>query len=156
MELGLAGRVALVCGSTKGLGRAVAKALAQEGARVAVNGRHQDSVERVAQQLEAETSRTVVPLVADVGTPAEAEGMVERVARELGRLDILFCNASGPPAAPFSHLTGDAFQRAVELNLLSTVHLARAAVPVMRKVQWGRIIDRKSTRLNSSHLVISY
>src|SRR5439155_25013629 len=107
---------------------------------VAVNGRHQDSVERVAQQLEAETSRTVVPLVADVGTPAEAEGMVERVARELGRLDILFCNASGPPAAPFSHLTGDAFQRAVELNLLSTVHLARAAVPVMRKVQWGRII----------------
>src|SRR3989449_752187 len=140
MELGLAGRVALVCGSTKGLGRAVAKALAQEGARVAVNGRHQDSVERVAQQLEAETSRTVVPLVADVGTPAEAEGMVERVARELGRLDILFCNASGPPAAPFSHQTADAFQRAVEVNLLSTVHLARAAVPVMRKVQWGRII----------------
>src|SRR5207244_9100740 len=106
MELGLAGRVALVCGSTKGLGRAVAKALAQEGARVAVNGRHQDSVERVAQQLEAETSRTVVPLVADVGTPAEAEGMVERVARELGRLDIL--------------------------------------------------LDRKSTRLNSSHQIISY
>src|SRR3989442_3443608 len=105
MELGLAGRVALVCGSTKGLGRAVAKALAQEGARVAINGRHQDSVERVAQQLEAETSRTVVPLVADVGTPAEAEGMVERLARELGRLDIPFCNASGPPAAPFSHPT---------------------------------------------------
>src|SRR2546426_879299 len=140
MDLGLAGRVALVCGSTKGLGRAVAKALAQEGARVATNGRHQDSVERVAQQLEAETTRTVVPLVADVGIPAEAEGMVERVARELGRLDILFCNASGPPAAPFSHQTGDAFHRAVELNLLSTVHLARAAVPVMRKVQWGRII----------------
>src|SRR5213596_3429690 len=140
MDLGLAGRVALVCGSTKGLGRAVAKALAQEGARVAINGRHQDSVERVAQQLEAETTRTVVPLVADVGIPAEAEGMVERFARELGRLDILFCNASGPPAAPFSHQTGDAFHRAVELNLLSTVHLARAAVPIMRKLQWGRII----------------
>src|SRR5713226_2452183 len=140
MDLGLAGRVALVCGSTKGLGRAVAKALAQEGARVAVNGRHQDSVERVAQQLEAETSRTVVPLVADVGIPAEAEGMVERVARELGRLDVLFCNASGPPAAPFSQQTGEAFHRAVELNLLSTVHLARAAVPIMRKVQWGRVI----------------
>src|SRR2546428_3679459 len=122
MDLGLAGRVALVCGSTKGLGRAVAKALAQEGARVAINGRHQDSVERVAQQLEAETTRTVVPLVADVGIPAEAEGMVERVARELGRLDILFCNASGPPAAPFSHQTGDAFHRAVELNLRSEEH----------------------------------
>src|SRR2546429_1171078 len=140
MALGLAGRVALVCGSTKGLGRAVAKALAQEGARVAINGRHRAPVERVAQQLGAETTGPVVRLGGDVGTPAEAEGMVERVARELGRLDILFCNASGPPAAPFSHQTGDAFHRAVELNLLSTVHLARAAVPVMRKVQWGRII----------------
>src|SRR2546428_13252445 len=125
MDLGLAGRVALVCGSTKGLGRAVAKALAQEGARVAINGRHQDSVERVAQQLEAETTRTVVPLVADVGIPAAAEGMVERVARELGRLHILFCNASGPPAAPLRPQTGDAFHRALALTLLSTLHHAR-------------------------------
>src|SRR2546427_559364 len=140
MDLGLAGRVALVCGSTKGLGRAVAKALAQEGARVAINGRHQDSVERGAQRRGPETTGTVVRWVGASGTPAEAEGRVERVARELGRLDILFCTASGPPAAPFSHQTGDAFHRAVELNLLSTVHLARAAVPVMRKVQWGRII----------------
>src|SRR5438034_11248813 len=140
MDLGLAGRVALVCGSTKGLGHAVAKALAQEGARVAINGRHQDSVERVAQQLEAETTRSVMPLVADVGIPAEAEGMVERLARDVGRRHTVCGNASGPPAAPFSHQTGDAFHRAVELNLLSTVHLARAAVPVMRKVQWGRII----------------
>lgn len=140
MDLGLAGRVALVCGSTKGLGRAVAKALAQEGARVGVNGRHQDSVERVAQQLASETAQTVVPFIADVGVPAQAEGMVERVARELGRLDILFCNASGPPSAPFSHQSGEAFHRAVELNLLSTIHLARAAVPIMKKLQWGRIL----------------
>src|SRR5213080_2385119 len=140
MDLGLAGRVALVCGSTKGLGRAVAKALAQEGARVAVNGRHEDSVNRVALQLTSETGQTVLPFVADVGVPAQAQGLVERVHRELGRLDVLFCNASGPPAAPFSHQTGEAFQRAVELNLLSAVHLARAAVPIMRKLQWGRII----------------
>jgi len=140
MDLGLAGRVALVCGSTKGLGRAVAKVLAQEGARVAINGRHEDSVDRVAQQLTSETAQTVVPFVADVGVPAQAEGLVERVHHELGRLDVLFCNASGPPAAPFSHQTADAFHRAVELNLLSTVHLSRAAVPIMRKLQWGRIV----------------
>jgi len=71
---------------------------------------------------------------------AEAEGLVERVHRELGRLDVLFCNAGGPPAAPFSQQTGDTFHRAIELNLLSTIHLARAAVPIMRKLQWGRII----------------
>jgi 3-oxoacyl-[acyl-carrier protein] reductase len=58
----------------------------------------------------------------------------------LGRLDVLFCNAGGPPAAPFSQQTGETFQRALELNLLSAVHLARAAVPIMRKLHWGRII----------------
>ncbi len=140
MDLGLAVRVALVCGSTKGLGRAVAKALAQEGARVAVNGRHEDSVERAAEQLAAETGQTVVPFVADVGIPAQAEGLVERVHRELGRLDVLLCNASGPPAAPFSQQTAETFHRAVELNLLSTIHLSRSAVPIMRKLQWGRIV----------------
>src|SRR5213083_1288974 len=140
MDLGLAGRVALVCGSTKGLGRAVAKALAHEGARVAINGRHEDSVEHAAQQLSSESAQAVMPFVADVGDPAQAEGLVERVHHQMGRLDVLFCNASGPPAAPFTHQPAEAFHRAVELNLLSTVHLARAAVPIMRKLQWGRII----------------
>src|SRR5437867_7145295 len=140
MDLGLAGRVALVCGSTKGLGRAVAKTLAHAGARVAVNGRHEDAVDQVAQQLTSETRQTVVPFVADVGLPVQAQGLVERVHHEMGRLDVLFCNASGPPAAPFSHQTAEAFHRAVELNLLSAIHLARASVPIMRKLQWGRII----------------
>jgi 3-oxoacyl-[acyl-carrier protein] reductase len=140
MDLGLAGRVALVCGSTQGLGRAVAKALAQEGARVGVNGRHEDAVARAAAQLGAETGQPVVPFAADVAEPAAAEAVVARVHRELGRLDVLFCNAGGPPAAPFSDQTAETFQRAIELNLLSTVHLARAAVPLMRKLEWGRII----------------
>src|SRR5436305_3972942 len=140
MDLGLAGRVALVCGSTKGLGRAVARALAQEGAPVAINGRHEDSVERVAQQLSSEAAQAVLPFVADVGDSAQAEGLVERVHHEMGRLDVLFCNASGPPAAPFSNQRGEAVQRALELNLLSVVHPCRAAVPLMRKLQWGRIV----------------
>ena len=140
MDLGLAGRVALVCGSTQGLGRAVAKALAQEGARVAVNGRHQDSVERVARQLAGETGQDVLPLAADVGDPAQATDLVGRVHHELGRLDVLFCNAGGPPAAPFRDQTAEAFRQAIELNLLSAVHLARAALPLMRKRAWGRII----------------
>src|SRR5213078_4204177 len=140
MDLGLAGRVALVCGSTQGLGRAVAKILAHEGARVAVNGRHADVVQRAADQLTSETGQPVTPFAADVGVPAQAEGLVERVHHELGRLDVVFCNASGPPAAPFSHQSAEAFHRAVELNLLSVVHLCRAAVPLMRKLQWGRIV----------------
>lgn len=140
MDLGLHGRVALVCGSTRGIGRAVAKALSQEGARVAVNGRHQDSTSRAARELEAETGHTVVAAPADVTAPDQARDVVERVARELGRLDILFCNAAGPPAAPVREQPPEAWRQAVEMNLLSTVHLATAAVPLMRKVQWGRIV----------------
>ena len=134
MDLGLTGRVALVCGSTRGIGRAVAKALALEGARVAVNGRHKDSAERAAQELSA----TAFP--ADVTVPQEAESLVRNVATKFGRLDVLFCNAGGPPAAPFKDQPADAWQRAIELNLLSTINLARAAVPIMRKAQWGRVI----------------
>src|SRR2546423_13791558 len=140
MELGLSGRVALVCGSTQGLGRAVAHILAREGARVAVNGRHDDAVARAADQLTAETGQRVAPFAADVGVPAQAAGLVERVHQELGRLDVLFCNAGGPPAAPFSNQSAEAFQQAVDLNLLSVVHLCRAAVPLMRQRRWGRLV----------------
>ena len=122
MDLGLTGRVALVCGSTRGIGRAVAKALADEGARVAING------------------RTNAPFPADVSVPEQATALVLRVAEEFGRLDVLFCNAGGPPAAPFKDQPAEAWQRAIELNLLSTIHLARAAVPIMRKARWGRLI----------------
>jgi len=140
MDLGITGRVALICGSTRGLGRAVAKAFALEGARVVLNGRHEDLVQRAASDLARETGQMVVPAAADVAVPEEAERLVERVHHELGRLDILFCNASGPPAAPFSDQPREAWQSALETNLLSTIHLARAAVPLMRKPQWGRII----------------
>jgi 3-oxoacyl-[acyl-carrier protein] reductase len=122
------------------LGRAVAKALSQEGARIAVNGRHDEAVRRAAEELEGETGNPVVPFAADVSVPDQAEQLVQRVAKELGRLDVLFCNASGPPAAPFKDQPREAWHRAVELNLFSTIHLAAAALPIMRKVQWGRIV----------------
>lgn len=140
MDLGLRGRVALVCGSTRGIGRAVARQLSHEGARVAVNGRTREPTERAARELEAETGATVLAAPADVADAGQAAALVDHVARELGRLDILFCNAGGPPAAPFRDQPAEAWQAAVETNLLSTIRLASAAVPLMRKLQWGRII----------------
>jgi 3-oxoacyl-[acyl-carrier protein] reductase len=124
MDLGLKNRVALVCGSTRGIGRAVAQALAAEGAKVAING------------------RSNAPFTADVSVPEQASALVERVAKEFGggRLDVLFCNAGGPPAAAFKDQPAEAWQRALELNLLSTINLARTAVPIMQKARWGRII----------------
>jgi 3-oxoacyl-[acyl-carrier protein] reductase len=122
VNLGLKGRVALVCAGTRGIGRAVANTLEEEGAQVAVNG------------------RSNAPFPADVSDPEQATALVHRVAEKLGRLDILFCNAGGPPAAPFKDQPAAAWQRAIELNLLSTIHLARAAIPIMQKAKWGRVI----------------
>jgi 3-oxoacyl-[acyl-carrier protein] reductase len=124
VNLGLKGRVALVCGGTRGIGRAVANILKDEGAEVAINGRDPKTA----------------PFPADVAVPAQAEKLVRDVATKFGRLDILFANAGGPPAAPFKDQPADAWQKAIELNLLSTIHLTRAAVPIMTKAKWGRII----------------
>lgn len=124
MDLGLKGRVALVCGGTRGIGRAVANILKEEGAQVAVNGRDPKTA----------------PFPADVTVPAQAEKLVQDVAKKFGRLDVLFCNAGGPPAGAFKDQPADAWKKAIELNLLSTVHLARAAVPIMTQAKWGRIV----------------
>lgn len=140
MKLGLAGRVAFVCGSTRGIGRAVAKMLAHEGARVGINGRNREATQEAADQIAAETGSTVLPYPGDITDPRVAASHVQGIAHDLGRLDVLFCNAGGPPAAPFKDQPEAAWQQALELNLLSTIHLARAAVPIMRKAQWGRII----------------
>jgi 3-oxoacyl-[acyl-carrier protein] reductase len=140
LNLGLNGRAALVCGSTRGIGRAVAKTLALEGAHVAVNGRHENATRIAAKELAEQTAAALRPLTADVTVAEQAEGLVRQAAKEFGRLDVLFCNAGGPPAAPFKDQPAEAWQRAIELNLLSTINLARAAVPIMRKAQWGRII----------------
>jgi 3-oxoacyl-[acyl-carrier protein] reductase len=140
MDLGIAGRVALVSGSTRGMGRAVARTLAAEGARVVVNSRHAEETGTVARELAEETGQPVLGLPADVSHSEAAQRLVTQVQHELGRLDILFCNAAGPPAAPFSDLTPDTWQTALDFNLLSPIHLCRAAVPLMRKSQWGRIV----------------
>jgi 3-oxoacyl-[acyl-carrier protein] reductase len=124
LNLGLKGRVALVCGGTRGIGRAVADLLTEEGAQVAVNGR----------------SPKTAPFPADVAVPAQAEKLVNDVAQKFGRLDVLFCNAGGPPAASFREQPADAWQKAIDLNLLSTINLTRAAVPIMTKAKWGRIV----------------
>ncbi len=140
MDLGIAGRVALVCGSSSGLGRATASLLAEEGCRVALNGRDEDRLERARAALSHSGGREVEAFRADVSVPAEAEELVARVRERFGSVDILVCNAGGPPAVQFVTAQPENWQAALELNLLSTIHLCRAAVPHMRKHRWGRII----------------
>jgi len=134
VNLGLTDRVALVCGASRGLGRAVAAELAGEGARVAVCARESESLRATADELGA------LALAADLALEGEpARAVAETVAR-FGRLDVLVANAGGPPAGGFESFGADDWRRAYELVLASAVELATAAVPHMRRAGYGRIL----------------
>jgi 3-oxoacyl-[acyl-carrier protein] reductase len=141
MDLHIAGRVALVCGSSSGLGFAIAQRLAREGCHVVLNGRNEERLNRSVTELKSLSGDPhAVGLAADVSKPDQAAALVGRAADELGPVDILVCNAGGPAAAPFSKTPAESWQAALELNLLSTVHLCRVAVPSMRSRGWGRVV----------------
>lgn len=140
MDLKIDGRVALVCGSTSGLGRAIATSFATEGCRVAVNGRDDERLTQAVAHVASHASEAVQGFRADVSDQGQAEDLVQRVAKRFGSVDILVCNAGGPPAVHFGDAAAESWQAALDLNLLSTIHLCRAAVPAMRRRQWGRII----------------
>jgi 3-oxoacyl-[acyl-carrier protein] reductase len=140
MDLGLANRVALVTGASSGLGLAIARELSQEGASVAIVARRADLLARVAAEISADTKRRVLPVPGDVAQPGEADRVVAAAAEVLGPVDILVANAGGPPSTVFETTTEDQYVTALNLNLLSSVRLARAAVPGMRSRGWGRVI----------------
>ena len=141
MEMGIRGRVALVCGASSGLGKAVAMGLAREGARVAICARTEEKLRKAAEEIRSATGSEVVPIQADVSVPAEVKKLLEQVVAHFGKLEILVPNAGGPPLGKFLDQPEDAWQKALELNLLSTVHLCREAVPHMKAAGWGRIVN---------------
>lgn len=140
MDLGLKGKVAVVAGASQGLGRAIAEELAAEGARVALCARTAAKVEAAANEIRQRTGSEVLGVAADVTQAAEVERFVEAAATRWGTVHIAVANAGGPPAKSFDQTTAEEWQQAVELNLMSAVHLARAVVPRMRAQKWGRLI----------------
>ncbi len=140
MDLGLKGRVALVAAASRGLGKACAWELAREGADVAICARGKEQLKRTAQEIAHDTGRRVLAAAADVTSTRDVMELVETVIKRLGRLDILVCNAGGPPPGPSLNFSDEDWRRALELNLLSAVRLIRTAVPSMQENRWGRII----------------
>src|SRR5262245_48816323 len=129
MDLGLNGKVALVAAASKGIGRACARGLAAEGARVAMCARSRDELERAADAIRKETSAEVLAVPTDVRKAEEVTALVARTVEAFGGVDVLVTNAGGPPPGLFDQMSDDDFQAAFELNLLSTVRLIRAALP---------------------------
>jgi 3-oxoacyl-[acyl-carrier protein] reductase len=141
IQIDLTGRVALVTGSTRGIGRAIAATLAKAGARVAVTGRDQAKAEAAAAELAAETGAEVRGYAADVGEVAQAAALVEAVERDFGQLDILVNNAGLTRDNLLMRLKDDDWDAVINANLRGAFATSRAASRGMMKRRWGRIIN---------------
>jgi 3-oxoacyl-[acyl-carrier protein] reductase len=146
MDLGLTGKVAIVAASSKGLGRAVATTFAREGALVTVNGRDEATLAETASAIRSETGGDVIEIVGDMTNPADIERLVNETVAKRGGLDIVVCNAGGPPGGDFfAFPTDEPWLNAVNLNLMSTLRLTRAAIPHIESRGGGSLTNIVST-----------
>lgn len=140
MELGLTGKVAIVGGSSRGIGKAIALALAQEGCDVAICARGEEDLRTTAEEIRSQTGARVLPLVCDMSSYADIQRLVHQTAETLGRIDIVVNNAGGPPLGTFDDFSEEEWQKAVDQNFLSAVRTIREALPHLRR-QGGRIVN---------------
>jgi NAD(P)-dependent dehydrogenase (short-subunit alcohol dehydrogenase family) len=136
MDLALKGKLALVSGSTAGIGLAIATTLAREGARVIVNGRSQSPVDDIVAKLRSTTSGDVLGFAGDLSTAAS----VDEVARRYPDVEILINNLGIFEPKPFEEIADAEWVKFFEVNVLSGVRLARHFLPAMKRANWGRII----------------
>jgi 3-oxoacyl-[acyl-carrier protein] reductase len=152
MDLGLAGKRAVVTGASSGIGFAVAEALAREGARVAIASRDEERIraaaDRIARKVEG---AEIVPLAGDLSVAGGPERVVEQAADALGGLQILVANAGGPPSGNFDDVGEEEFELAVRLTFRSAERLMRAALPRLRASGWGRIVCLTSITAKEPH-----
>jgi len=141
MDLGLAGKVALVAAASKGLGRAIAHELAAEGASLAICSRDRAAIEATGRAIADATGAQVLARAADVSRPADIAAMVEAALARFGRVDVLVTNSGGPPPGRFEALDAAAWQKAAELTLFAPVEFARRVLPGMKERRWGRILN---------------
>jgi len=140
MDLGLKGKRALVTGASRGLGYATALALAKEGCKVALNSRDEGKVKAAAEKIKADTGAEVVGLAGDLSEISAIENLVTEAAQALGGLDLLVTNAGGPPPGAFETHDEAAWQKAVDLSLMSHVRLIRAALPHLRESEAASVL----------------
>jgi 3-oxoacyl-[acyl-carrier protein] reductase len=141
MDLGLNGKVALVAGASQGMGRATALGFAREGAKVAICARGEASLNQAAETIRKQTGGEVLAMVADMAKPEDIKKFVNKSAEHFGRVDIIVNNAGGPPPGDFMKFTDDDWSNAYNLSFMSTMRMTREAVPHMRKVGGGRVIN---------------
>ena len=144
MDLGLKGKVALVAGASQGIGRAAALGFAREGAKVGICARGEAQLKETAEMIRRQTGGDVLALVADMARSEDIRKFVSKTVEQFGRLDVVVTNAGGPPPGEFMKFTDEDWENAFRVNFMSALRLTREAVPHMRKVGGGRVINISS------------
>jgi 3-oxoacyl-[acyl-carrier protein] reductase len=143
MDLGIRNRVAMVAAASKGLGRAIAEALAAEGCRVSICSRSLESLQDTKQTIEA-TGAEALAVACDVSKLADLERWFDETVGRFHDVDILVTNTGGPPAAPFMKLIEEQWQSGIDSTLMNVIRLCRLVIPGMQQRRWGRIVHLTS------------
>jgi 3-oxoacyl-[acyl-carrier protein] reductase len=142
MDFGLKGRTAMIAAASKGLGKACALALAQEGCNVSICSRNSETLGKTHEEIAKYAD--VLSVVADVSSLAGLESWYRQTVEKFGHVDILVTNTGGPPVSRFLQLTDEQWQAGVESTLMNVVRLSRLVIPGMQQRRWGRIIHLTS------------
>jgi 3-oxoacyl-[acyl-carrier protein] reductase len=157
MDLGLKNKVAFVAASSQGLGKAVAIELAQEGARLIINGRNKENLESTKKEIEKQTNAEVLALVGDLSIPADRDLIIKSALQAYSTIDILITNTGGPPTGKFEDFKQEDWDNAYKSLLVSVVGLINGFLPGMKEQRWGRIIAITSQAVKQpvNNLVLS-
>jgi 3-oxoacyl-[acyl-carrier protein] reductase len=149
MDLKLSNKIAIVLAASKGLGRAIATTLAEEGATVIISSRNQEQLDATAAEIKEETRRSVTAIAADVSNPADIESLIQQTVDRFGAIDILINNTGGPPFDKFENFNDEAWKKAFDDILLAFARNSRLALPHLKKSDSGRIINIVSGSIKS-------
>ena len=157
MDLGLKDRTAIICASSKGIGRAAAEALAAEGALLTLCARERAPLEATAEAIRSRYGTEVLAISADLRQEREIHAVFDQTLSRFGRLDILVNNTGGPPPGRFEQHDDAAWQAAFETLVLSVVRCTRRALPEMKQRGWGRIVNVTSSSVKQpiGNLILS-
>ena len=141
MDLGLNGRVAVIGGGSKGLGRACADSLAQEGANLVICSRNAEELEQAAAEIRAATGAEVLAVPADLSRLEDIQRLIQSAVDRYGRLDIAVANSGGPPSGRATDTSEETWSRSMDMALSFFIRMGREASPHMRQQKWGRIVN---------------
>ena len=141
MDLKLKGKTALVTGGSEGIGKGIARALAQEGVDVAICARRMAPLEATANEIAKQTGRKIVAIPADLRKDADAKSFIEKAHQALGRVDIMVNNAGSAAGGVIEHLTEDDWEKGLQLKFMGYVRCLRYVLPIMVKQGGGRVVN---------------